>query len=256
MAYFGSTEWYQKVAAGDVPGHSIIHKFGASDLSTTFHPISNGNVYQTPTTATALEVVSDSASDTAAGAGARQITVVGLDSAWNEQTVIISTNGLTPVPLGVNFIRVYRWYVSQSGTYATQTAGSHVGNLTIRAAGGGATWAVLLITPFPVGQSQIGCYTVPTGYDVYLLSKDIFVDAAKTADLYFFKREHPDDVTPPYDGIMRLVEREVGITGGYSLETHAPKYLGAGPMDVGFMGSVKTGTGECSVEFELLLVEI
>ena len=74
-------------------------------------------------------------------------------------------------------------------------------------------------------------------------------------DIYFFKRDNADDVTVPYSS-MRLVEREVGVTSGYALNTIAPKYLGDGAMDVGFMGKVKTGTGECSVEFELLLVEI
>ena len=100
--------------------------------------------------------------------------------------------------MSTNLIRLYRWYVSSSGTYATQSAGSHVGDLTIRASGAGAIWSTIPNTPFPSGQSEVGCYTIPTGYTGYLLTKNIFTDTSKTADIFFFKRENADDVSAPY----------------------------------------------------------
>jgi len=165
------------------------------------------------------------------------------------------TNGTTAVALSTDLTRLYRWYVSSSGTYATQTAGSHAGTLTIRASGAGATWSQIIASPFSIGQSQIGVYTIPSGYTANLLSKNIFTDTNKTADIYFYQRPNADDVSSPYSGTMRLVEREVGVSGGFNLKTRSPKGSFVGPCDVGFMGKVSSGTAEVSCEFELLIIE-
>lgn len=257
MTQFDMKPWYLKVAEGEVPGYSLIHKFGAGTLTTTMKPITNAGTFQTPTTAQSLEIVSSSANDTAAGTGAQAVTFIGVDTNWNEvELATVELNGTTAVALGETRFRVYRWYVSRSGTYATESAGSHAGILTLRGAGGGTTWDTMPISPFPVGQSQIGVVTIPDGYEARLLSKNIFVDSTKTADIYFFKRDNADDLVTPYSGIMRLVEREVGISGGYDLTTVAPKGPFTGPCDVGFMGVMSVGTSECSVEFEMLLKKI
>lgn len=248
-------DFYLSVARGLIPKHSLVHKFGANSLTTTLNPITQSGFYRTPTTATALEFVSSDANDTSAGTGAREVTVIGLNGSWQEVTQTVTTNGTTAVALGTNLIRLYRWYVSSSGTYATQSTGSHAGTLTIRESGGGATWSTIGIAPFPTGQSQIGSYTIPTGYTGYLLSKNIFVDSTKEADIYFFQRPLANDVSSPFSGAMRLFEREVGVTGGFELKTVAPKGPFVGPCDLGFMGKTSTGTAEVSVEFELLLVQ-
>lgn len=248
-------EFYQRVSEGLEPGYSLIHKFGAGDITTTFLPITFDNTYKTPTTATALEFLSDSGDDTSGGSGAREITIIGLNDSWEEVTQILVTDGATPVALATDLTRLYRWYVSQSGTYATELAGSHAGTMTIRVSGGGATWGTIGISPFPAGQSQIGVYSIPTGKTGYLLSKNVFTDTNKTADIYFFQRPLIDDVSSPFTGTMRLVEREVGVQGGYSLVTVAPKGPFVGPCDLGFMGKVSSGTAEVSVEFELLIID-
>lgn len=255
MSYFGSTEWYTEVSKGNVPGHSLVHKFGAGSVSSTIAPVSQTNDYQTPTTAQALEFVSASANDTAAGTGAREITVQGLDSSWNEVTIVIATNGLTAVPLGTNLIRMYRWFVSASGTYATSLVGSHAAALTIQASGGGTVWDTIPITPFPAGQSQIGANTVPTGFTGYLLGKLIVTDSSKVADVYFFSRTHADVVVAPFTGIMRVKEREVGITGSFEHHFSSPKGGFIGPCDVGFLAKVTSGSADISVEYEMLLIQ-
>ena len=71
--------------------------------------------------------------------------------------------------------------------------------------------------------------------------------------MFFFKRLNADDVTTPYSGAMRVVEREIGIQGGFDHHFTVPKLIGAGPCDVGMMGKVASGTADVSVEFELLL---
>lgn len=248
-------EFYAEVAKGNIPNHSLVHKFGASaSVGTTLSPVALANTYQTPTSATALEFVSSDANDTSAGTGAREVTVVGLDTNWAEVSQTVTTNGTSAVALGTNLTRLYRWYVSSSGTYATSAAASHAGTLTIRAAGGGATWSQITISPFPMGQSQIGVYTIPTGKTGYLLSADMYVDSAKAVDLLVFQRPNANDVTSPYSGGMRLISQWAQVQGHVPYRPKAPRGTFVGPCDIGFMGKVTAGTGSATVECELLLV--
>lgn len=256
MSYYKTpNEFYLEISKGNVPKHSIVHKFGAGSIGTTVSPVSTTGDYPCPTTAVSLEIVSDSANDTSAGTGAREVTITGINASWAEQTITVATNGTTAVVVSGTWLRVHRWYVSQSGTYATGATYSHAGNLTLRVAGAGATWTTIPTTPIPVGQSQIGCYTIPTGYKGYLLSKSVYTDSSKTADIFFFQRPNANDTTAPYTGTLRLVEREIGVTGGYFHPFASPKPPFVGPCDVGFMAKVATGTADVSVEFELLLVQ-
>jgi hypothetical protein len=254
MSYFGTTEFYLQIQLGLVTGYSLVHKFGHGNANTTLRPITQTGVYNTPTTATALEFVSDNAADGVAGAGAIEVTVIGLDSSWAEVSQTVTTNGTTAVALGTDLIRLYRWYVSSTGTYADSTSGSHVGTLTIQESGGGTVWDTIAVTPMATGQSQIGAYTIPINKTGYLIGKLVFTDTSKSADVLFFRRENANDVSTPYSGVMRMLEREVGVTGRFDHHFTAPKGGLIGPCDVGFMASVSVGTADISVEFEIILV--
>lgn len=246
-----------EVAKGNIAGHSLIHKFGFNDgVNSTLAPITDGAVYQTPTAAVSLEIVSSDANDTAAGTGAQAVTIVGLDASWNEQTVTIATNGTTAAAVTGTWLRVYRMYVGtgQSGTYATSAAGSHAGTLTLRVASAGATWATIGTTAagFPLGQTEIGCYTVPAGYTGYLLSLSAQVESAKTPNLLWFRRPAANDVTTPYDG-MRVFHRSNATTEDRH-QPPAPMEVFTETTDMGVMGYVGTGTAAVSVTFQMLLV--
>ena len=245
-----------RLATGTVEGFEAVHKFGGGDLSTTFKPVTRSGFYRTPTSAIQLEFVSDSVNDTYLGAGARQITIQGLNASWDRIQFVINTSGTTPVTLPYNMTRVFRWWVSSSGTYATQSQSSHLGELTIREVGGGDIWSIIPVAPYPLGQSEIGAYSIPRGYTGYILRKSIYTDTTKTADFYFYAREHADDVTAPYNGTMRLIEREVGVSGAFGFSFFVPKGPIVGPADVGYIGSVSSGTSDVSSEFELILVKI
>ena len=243
------------IAQGKVDRFDKVHKFGGGVMTTNFAPVTQSGFYRTPSTPVSLEILSDSAADTYGGAGAQQVTITGLNSSWDEITFTVNLNGTTPVTLPVNMLRVYRWYVSSSGTYATQSLGSHQGELEIREAGNGPIWSIIPVSPFPAGQSEIGAYTIPKGYAGYLLAKNIFTDTSKTADFYFFQRGNADDVTTPYNGTMRLIEREVGVQGGYRINFDIPKGPIIGPADIGYIGYVSVGSADVSVEFELVLTK-
>lgn len=243
-----------EVAKGHVPGHSIVHKFGKGTVGTTLVPITNSLEYRTPTTAIALEFVSSDANDTAAGSGAQEITIQGLNSDWQLFTQVIATNGATPVPLPTNMTRLFRWFVSGSGTYATTTAHSHAGTLTIRVASAGATWSTIGILPRPVGQSQIACYTVPEGFRAFVYTHEIRVDSTKSADISMFVRNSADIIAAPFPA-LRLAANFIGISGIAQSDTNAPRNGFESPTDILFMGKIASGTADVVIDFEILLIE-
>jgi len=128
-------------------GVKVVKKFGANaSIGTGLTPVCSAGVYPTPTSAVSLEFVSSSASDALNSTGAHEITVVGIAPDWTEQTVSTAahaTDGTTAVAITGTWLRIFRAYVSKSGVYASSSAASHVGTITVRVAGGGATYARL-----------------------------------------------------------------------------------------------------------------
>ena len=245
-----------KVAQGKVPNYTIINKFGTNDnVGTTMVPITRAGVFQTPTTAQSLEIVSSSSDDSSGGTGARTFYIQGLDENWNLQEEIVTMNGTTAVAIPGSWFRVFRGYVVDSGTYATSSAGSHAGTITVRGSGGGSTWMeVGLIAGFPAGQSQIGVYTIPAGKTGYLWVKHFTVSTVKAANIFLFQRINADDTTAPF-GAMRLIEQNDGIAEPYNYQPKFPLVSLAEKTDVGFMAYVATGSGSVSVDFQIQLVD-
>jgi len=245
------------VAKGEVPSHSVIQKFGRnSAVSSTFVPICLSGFYRTPTSNTALEVVSTSVNDDIAGTGARTIYYEGLQNSGGNLVVVsdvVELDGTTAVALPDQLIRLYRWYVASSGTYASQSAGSHAGTLTIRESGGGNTWSTITTTGFPKAQSQIGAYTVPTGYTAYISKITYSVESDKEADILMFQREGVLNISAPYNA-MRLVTEINSAKGTSSVYYDTPLKFEE-ETDFGFMGKLKANTGPMTVDFEIKLVQ-
>ena len=83
------------IASGRIPGLSVVHKFGRASVGTTYSPVTFGGVYNTPQVAgaTTLRVKAGDANDTAAGTGAREVTLIGLDETGAEVTEAVATAG-------------------------------------------------------------------------------------------------------------------------------------------------------------------
>jgi hypothetical protein len=246
-------DYFLDAARGKVAGLEIIKKFGYSDsIGTVFKPVAYSDTYPMPTAAVALEIISDNAADNAAGIGAREVTIIGLAADWTEQIVTVVPTGLTAAAITGTWLRVYRAFVSSSGTYGTETAGSHQGNLTIRVASAGATYAEIDATDYPRGQTQIACYSVPTGKCAYIGNIVATVDATKALDLIGFHRPNADDVSAPYAGAVRLFMDSHGLDS-VALNAHSPYGPFDGPCDIGFMAKVVSGTHSAGVSFEIYL---
>lgn len=254
MSYFGSSDYYTQVALGLIPNTRLERVFGEANLGTSYSPVATSLFYPTPTTATSLEIVSSSASDAAAGIGAQTVTIEGLDTNWAAITQTVTMNGVTAVAIPTALTRIHRIYVATSGSYATSATASHVGVITVRVSGAGATWGIIdTATGWAAGQSAIGCYTVPTGQTAYLIWKVINVESTKTVDARFFQRPLASDVTTPYTGIMKQVEREASAAGESQHIPRAPMGPFVGPCDLGFFAKVSAGNALVACEFQLLI---
>lgn len=242
-------------------GFSVVHKFGRNEsIGTSLEPISLGGVYQMPAAAVSLEFVSDAAGDALNGAGMHELTVIGLDASWNEQTVTTAahaTDGTTAVAISGTWLRVFRAFVSSSGTYPTAIAESHVGDITIRVASAGATWATISDAPIGRGQSEICAYTVPTGKTAYLSSLVVSADAGQNnaPDIILFQRPNADDVSSSYSGALREVWESLKVSGQQTLKPATPLGPFVGPCDLIVAGVVATSTGTAEGDFELLLLD-
>lgn len=249
------------VARSEATAIKSVKKFGRnSAVGTSFVPVSLGGVYRTPQSGSATTVrvkAGGNANDTAAGSGAREVTIIGTDENFTEVTETIATNGASAsLSTTAIFTRIYRAFVSKSGTYASATAGSHSGDIVIENTAGTEDWLTIESTNFPKGQSEIGAYTVPAGVSGYVKLRNISIDSGKTVDMVFFQRGNCDETAPPYTA-MKAQSVVSGVSGG-SIETfgqtEVPFGPYVGPTDIGFMAKVSTGTASVSCEFEIFIV--
>jgi len=250
-----------EVKKGLIDGHSVVDKFGSSIAvtNTAFTVIAHGEVYQVPTTAQSLEFVSDDTQDALDDVGMHELTIEGLDANWDLQTVSVAahaTDGLTAVPITGTWLRVFRAYVSKSGSYATLTTPSHVGNITVRNSGAGVTWAKIINTGIPHGQTQIGAYTVPRGKVAYLGETNVSTESNKAVNVFGFRRPNANDITTTFDGTMRAFTEIIGIEGGQSYQSKTWKGAFDQYTDLGYLAQkTAAGTASASVDFEILLID-
>lgn len=253
MSFSPNDNFWLNITQGLISKYDEIHKFGTNEaVGTTFVPIARSGVYQTPTTAQVLELVSTDVNDTVAGTGARTVTVEGLNSSFVAISQTINMNGTTAVAVPTDLVRAYRMYVTDSGTYATQTAGSHAGEIILQGTGGGVVWLSIPVTDFPRGQTQCGVVSIETGKSAVIYPHYLSVDSNKAADIIFFTREGIDTVAAPYMTMKASLEL-VGVTGfGLAIDVAAPQGPFVGPCDIGYMGKFGSGTGAISVDFEII----
>lgn len=114
-----------------------------------------GGLYPWMTTATALEIVSTSANDAAAGTGARTVLIQGLDANYLEVNQTVTLNGLTPVAVPTSLFRVNSALIMSAGSGAI-----NAGDINIRRVTGGIVQAQI---PLGYGITRQAIFTVPAG---------------------------------------------------------------------------------------------
>lgn len=166
MAASWNADFLVAVALGQVPGYRRVTALGNNpDMDTTAAEDvwPGGGLYSFPAAATAMEVVSNSASDAAAGTGARTVTINGLDSNYVEVTQVVTLNGVAAVAIPSPLLRVNGASVTSAGSVET-----NVGTVTVRDAGGGTARAII---PAGYGITRQAVYTVPAGHSLCVTSQ-------------------------------------------------------------------------------------
>ena len=127
---------------------------------------------------------------------------------------------------------------------------SHVGNIVIEAAAGGADWALISDGSFPRCNTEIGVYTTPKGRSAYVQAVRLASDADKKANIVFFKRSNILETAAPYSGMILITEYP-NISETQLLEFDPPL---AFPelTDFGFMASVSASTVDVTVAFDVI----
>jgi len=203
MSYFGSKDWLIEVNKGNIPGHSLIHKFGHNndvDAGVEEDIWETGGSYVPLIAGVQFEVASSSVNDAAAGTHARTIILHLLKSDFTETTETITLNGTTAVTTtGTDYIRCNRKEVDEVGTYNV----SNDGIITTKVVGGGATQATIDVGS---GQTHKTHYTIPAGKTGYLLRVSLSADAAKVCTFYMVKRENPNGLNAPYKAHRHMHE--------------------------------------------------
>lgn len=244
------------ITRGLAQGCAVVRQFGRNlAVGATFAPVAIGGIYRTPQVsgATALRIkAGGNANDTAAGTGARAVTLQGLNAAGEEITETLATAGASASAATTQqFLRLYRAYVSASGTYATATAGSHAASIVIENAAGGTNWATIADTTIARAQTQIAVYSVPIYREVMITALNISSDADKKANLILFQRRNILQTAAPYEA-MRVVEEYPQVAGLHQISFDPP--LGPFPAltDVGFMARTTSTTIDMSVSAEIV----
>lgn len=204
-----------EVSRGQVRGKRQLHKFGSNDaVGTTAEAVwSAGGAYTGFLTgADNIRIrAGGNANDTAAGSGAREVTVSILDENFEEQTVVLATAGASAsASSALTAIRSTRAFVSATGTYG----GANEGDIIIETDAG----TELCRISAGEGQTQMAIYTVPADHKLYVSRLRAQVGGNNNEAFFdFCKREQADVTSAPFAS-LRLLERIEAVDSGGNVE--------------------------------------
>ncbi len=247
------------ITAGRIGGTTVVHKFGANiAIPTTFKPVARGGIYPMVQVggAVTMRVKAGNTNDTAAGSGARSVTIEGLDETGAAVSETVATAGTSASSAtSATFIRVFRAYVATAGTYATvsgATSGSQAADIVIEDGAGAGDWATIPLHVFGMAQTTIGCYSVPLGKKAYVESILLQADSTKAVDFMFYTRANILQTAVPYSP-LRMMFGAFGVADKVTLQPKTPIGPHAALTDLIFMARVGATTGTGAVDFEIIL---
>lgn len=143
-----------EVAKGNVPGHSIVNKYGHNGSAEAGDDVWSGDGAYAffPTNGQAVWAQSTSAADDIASTGCYSVIFYGLNSSWALANETVELDGTTPVALTNTYLRMFRGIC-----LAVQGAESNVGTITVTNSAG----TVAINIAAGDGQTQQAIYTVP-----------------------------------------------------------------------------------------------
>jgi hypothetical protein len=252
MTKINTREHLIEVQKGEIPRHSMVHKFGRNDAipngSWEFINLLGNTSWPLSEPTTIRIAVSGDPWDVVDGSGAREITVQGIDDSFNEVSETLDTSG---AGISANsetlFWRVHRAWVSNVGVYGA----ANQADIDIEDSAGVSD---LIRIGSGEGQSQFCAWTVPINKTAYFLGLHAHVDTNKTADIRVFSRENIDN-TGANIASKRLKLYFDGVQGNMDYSPDGPDFVLPAKSDV-WVEAYGDGQGsEVSCDFELLVVE-
>jgi hypothetical protein len=238
-----------QVLRNQVDGHTAIFVSGYNtSVGTSYETIwSESTVYSYPASASVMTISSSSASDTAAGTGARTVTIYGLDGSYNQINETVSLNGQTAVSTTNSYLRVFHLTVNTAGSggAAAGTIYAGTGSLTTGkpanvyaayTADGGATACV---------------YTIPAGYTGYvfdfLCSSGVSAVANAYSSIGLYGR--------PYGGVFdNTIQGRCANGGAFAIPLNYPIYFSE-KSDIEVRALSSTAGANITANFSILLVK-
>ena len=233
----GTSEPFElQVSRGQIPGHSVLHKFGAVpsmsinttgtiwDIDDTLYP------WSALTSAGTLTVDRASASD-----ANKVITIQGLDADYKQISENVTLTNATGNATTQSFIRVYRAFMHNGSA-------ANVGNIDIKI-------STTIIARITAGKSQtlMGVYTVPAGYSLYLTQGVMSVQSGADATGNFFVRYGGESA-------FRIAHTFEVASAEYFYAFHAPFKLPE-KSDVDIRADLRSNNARITAAFDAYLIQ-
>lgn len=229
--------------------YSGIAKFGTNpSVGTSFETIwLGGGIYTFLQTAETVRVASGgNANDTAAGSGARQIEVQGLDENWLEVRETLTLAGTSASAASTTtFIRVFRAVVTAVGTYG----GDNAGTIVIEGTSSSTTLASI---DTGYAQTQLALYSIPADRWGYLTSVALQPDTSKATEGRVRLRLN-GDITSGNMSATRTIDAIVPTDNNYRQDYTASYVVLPPKSDISIEAKVTSGSGAVSAEFGIIL---
>jgi len=249
MSALRNTDFLLEVNKGKIAGHSLTHKFGwRGNVTTTHQHLWNDPVINTsliwPTVAETFDVIT-TGNDTSAGAGAREVTIIYLDSNFVQQTGTVITNAGTQAST-FSGIRLIKAYVTDCGTYG----GTNENLITIQGTTSGNDYGFIEAAE---GQTQNTQYTVPAGHTAYILRASMTTEANKGANFILHQRQDADVIAAPFTA-QRVVHQWDGIETPLDEEFKA-NHIFPAKTDLWVGCDMVSGSGTLQFDYDILLID-
>ena len=233
----GTSEPFElQVSRGQIPGHSVLHKFGAVpsmsinttgtiwDIDDTLYP------WSALTSAGTLTVDRASASD-----ANKVITIQGLDADYKQISENVTLTNATGNATTQSFIRVYRAFMHNGSA-------ANVGNIDVKI-------STTIIARITAGKAQtlMGVYTVPAGYSLYLTQGVMSVQSGADATGNFFVRYGGESA-------FRIAHTFEVASAEYFYAFHAPFKLPE-KSDVDIRADLRSNNARITAAFDAYLIQ-
>ena len=238
------------IAAGDVQGYKAIHKFGRNpnvgNAPETIWMHGGKYEYLAVGAASTLYAYSANSEDSAAGDGARTITIQGLDNNFNEIEETVTVNGAATT---LEFLRVYRAFVYTAGSTNTNE-----GDVLISTGAGGSGTVLADIgtigtgSTFGLGQTQLALYTIPAGKTGYLTTWNVGLAPMNNKATVILKSREING-----DGPFRTKDI-VDLVGGYHTQNYSIPLRFPEKTDIEVLAAGDTSS-IISSSFDIILVD-